>query len=183
MWNMIIREAKLSDAKGIAKVHVDSWKNTYKNILPTEYLEKLSYEQRTELWVRNFSKVDHYVFVAESDNGEIIGFTDGGKRAENEIEGSGDLTSIYILDQFQGQGIGSKLVNKLFTKLEALGYEKIFVEVLEDNQSKRFYERLGARLEKTEKISIGNKDLDLLIYVWSNIDPVLYQTKGIGKAD
>lgn len=180
---MIIREAKLSDAKGIAKVHVDSWKNTYKNILPTEYLEKLSYEQRTELWVRNFSKVDHYVFVAESDNGEIIGFTDGGKRAENEIEGSGDLTSIYILDQFQGQGIGSKLVNKLFTKLEALGYEKIFVEVLEDNQSKRFYERLGARLEKTEKISIGNKDLDLLIYVWSNIDPVLYQTKGIGKAD
>ncbi len=56
-------------------------------------------------------------------------------------------------------------------------------EVLEDNQSKRFYERLGARLEKTEKINIGNKDLDLLIYVWSNIDPVLYQTKGIGKAD
>lgn len=180
---MIIREAKLSDAKGIAKVHVDSWKNTYKNILPTEYLEKLSYEQRTELWVRNISKVDHYVFVAESDNGEIIGFTDGGKRAENEIEGSGDLTSIYILDQFQGQGIGSKLVNKLFTKLKALGYEKIFVEVLEDNQSKRFYKRLGARLEKTEKINIGNKDLDLLIYVWSNIDPVLYQTKGIGKAD
>ncbi len=183
MWNMIIREAKLSDAKGIAKVHVDSWKNTYKNILPTEYLEKLSYEQRTELWVRNISKVDHYVFVAENNNGEVIGFTDGGKRAENEIEGSGDLTSIYILDQFQGQGIGSKLVNKLFTKLKALGYEKIFVEVLEDNQSKRFYERLGARLEKTEKINIGNKDLDLLIYVWSNIDPVLYQTKGIGKAD
>ncbi len=180
---MIIREAKLSDAKGIAKVHVDSWKNTYKNILPTEYLEKLSYEQRTELWVRNISKVDHYVFVAESDNGEIIGFTDGGKRAENEIEGSGDLTSIYILDQFQGQGIGSKLVNKLFTKLKALGYEKIFVEVLEDNQSKRFYKRLGARLEKTEKINIGNQDLDLLIYVWSNIDPVLYQTRGKRKAD
>ncbi|WP_155593990.1 GNAT family N-acetyltransferase [Lysinibacillus cavernae] len=173
---MIIRKAKLSDAKEIAKVHVDSWKTTYKNIMPAEYLEKLSYEQRTKLWIGNISKVDNYVYVAENGDGEVIGFTDGGKRAENEIEGSGDLTSIYILEQFQGQGIGNKLVNKLFTKLKALGYEKIFVEVLDDNKSKFFYEKLGARLEKSEKIKIGDKDLDLLIYVWGNIDSVLYQT-------
>lgn len=31
---MIIRKAKLDDATGIAKVHVDSWRTTYKGIIP-----------------------------------------------------------------------------------------------------------------------------------------------------
>lgn len=174
---MIIREAKMSDAKGIAKVHVDCWKTTYKNIIPTEYLEKLSYEQRTELWIRNISTVGNYVYVAENDDGEIIGFTDGGKREKNDVEKSGDLTSIYIFEHFQGQGIGKKLVHKLFTKFKELGYEKIFVEVLGDNDSRFFYEKLGARLERSEKVKIGGKDLNLLIYVWSNINSVLYQSE------
>ncbi|WP_339225713.1 hypothetical protein NYE80_30300 [Paenibacillus sp. FSL H7-0357] len=38
---MIIRESKISDAKGIAKVHVDCWRTTYRNIMPDEFLEKL----------------------------------------------------------------------------------------------------------------------------------------------
>jgi len=29
-----IRKAVLADAKGIAKVHVDSWRTTYANLLP-----------------------------------------------------------------------------------------------------------------------------------------------------
>jgi len=46
---MIIRKAKLDDATGIAKVHVDSWRTTYKGIIPDDFLNNLSYEQRTEL--------------------------------------------------------------------------------------------------------------------------------------
>jgi hypothetical protein len=41
---MIIRRAELNDVVGIAKVHVDSWKTTYKDIVPDEFLIKLSYE-------------------------------------------------------------------------------------------------------------------------------------------
>lgn len=36
-----IRKAVLTDAEGIAKVHVDSWKTTYANIVPDEYLDNL----------------------------------------------------------------------------------------------------------------------------------------------
>ena len=53
---MIIREANLDDAKGIAKVHVDSWRTTYKNIIPDEYLNNLSYEKREQLWTNNIPK-------------------------------------------------------------------------------------------------------------------------------
>lgn len=40
---MKIRKAVLTDAKGIAKVHVDSWRTTYKNIIPDEFLKKFTY--------------------------------------------------------------------------------------------------------------------------------------------
>lgn len=52
---MNIRKAVLSDAKGIAKVHVDSWRTTYANIMTEAYLNQLSYEKREEMWNSNIS--------------------------------------------------------------------------------------------------------------------------------
>jgi ribosomal protein S18 acetylase RimI-like enzyme len=170
---MIIRKARLSDAQGIAKVHVDCWRTTYKNIIPSDFLDKLSYDERTDLWVKNISNEKSYVFVAENNEGQIVGFADGGKRETNLVEHSGDLTSIYVLQEYQGLGIGKKLVQQLFTKFNELGYKTIFVEVLEDNQSRFFYESLGAEWLKSEKIKIAGAELNLLVYEWKDIRSIL----------
>jgi ribosomal protein S18 acetylase RimI-like enzyme len=170
---MIIRKAKLSDAQGIAKVHVDCWRTTYKNIIPNGFLDNLSYDQRTDLWIKNISNEQNYVFVAENDVGHIIGFADGGKRETNIVDHSGDLTSIYILQEYQGMGIGKQLVQQLFSKLDELGYKSIFVEVLEDNKSRLFYESLGAEWLRTEKINIAGAELNLLVYEWKDIRSAL----------
>ncbi|WP_043931971.1 GNAT family N-acetyltransferase [Bacillus sp. EB01] len=172
---MIIRQAKLKDAKGIARVHLDCWRTTYKNIVPDEYLEKLSYEKRTELWRNNISRSDNYVFVAETKEGQIIGFADGGKRVTNELEfdHSGDVTSIYILEHYQGHGIGRRMLDPLFRTFVKLGYQTVFVEVLEDNKSKFFYEKLGALLYTSTPIEIHGKSLQLLTYQWTEFDPIL----------
>jgi hypothetical protein len=45
---MVIREAELSDAAAIARVHVDTWRSTYRGVIANDYLERLSYE-RAEL--------------------------------------------------------------------------------------------------------------------------------------
>jgi ribosomal protein S18 acetylase RimI-like enzyme len=170
---MIIRKAKLSDAQGIAKVHVDCWRITYKNIIPNGFLDNLSYDQRTDLWIKNISNEQNYVFVAENDVGHIIGFADGGKRETNIVDHSGDLTSIYILQEYQGMGIGKQLVQQLFSKLDELGYKSIFIEVLEDNKSRLFYESLGAEWLRTEKINIAGTELNLLVYEWKDIRSAL----------
>lgn len=39
---MHIRKAAVEDAAAIAKVHVDSWRTTYKGIMPSDYLNSLS---------------------------------------------------------------------------------------------------------------------------------------------
>lgn len=66
---MKIRKANSVDATSIAKVHVDSWRTTYKGIIPDEFLNNLSYEQRTELWKENLARVDNYIVVAENNEG------------------------------------------------------------------------------------------------------------------
>ncbi|MHC0551926.1 hypothetical protein [Salinicoccus sp. CNSTN-B1] len=63
---MNIRKAHLKDAEGVARVHVDSWRTTYGGIIPDDYLNGLSYEQRTELWKNNIGKKGNYVLVAEN---------------------------------------------------------------------------------------------------------------------
>lgn len=170
---MKIRKAIESDARGIAKVHVDCWRTTYKNIIPNDFLKKLSYDQRTNLWSKNISKDGNYVFVAENSEGEIVGFTDGGKRETNTVDHSGDLTSIYILESYQGMGIGKQLLIHLLRQFEKLGFNRIFVEVLEENKSRFFYESFGAKLSNTEKVTIAGEELSLLVYEWNDIGSVL----------
>lgn len=170
---MKIRKANLEDAKGIAKVHVDSWRTTYKHILPKDFLQKLSYDQRTNSWNQNLSEEDNTIFVAENSDGEIIGFGTCGKRETNHVNHSGDLTSIYLLEEYQGKGIGKQLMEQLFTHFNKLGFNRVFVEVLEDNKTRFFYEYYGAELLKTEKIKIAGFVLNLLIYEWKDIKNVL----------
>ena len=45
---VIIKEATIKDIHDIAKVHVDSWNTTYKNIVPEEYLKSRTYKDQEE---------------------------------------------------------------------------------------------------------------------------------------
>ncbi|MFS0780681.1 N-acetyltransferase family protein [Bacillus sp. 1P06AnD] len=170
---MKIREANILDADGIAKVHVDSWRATYKGIMPEELLNHLSYESRTELWKKNISDKNNYIVIAENEEGQVIAFVTAGKRETNLVENSGDLTSIYACEEYKGKGIGKKLLQEAFSHFKTIGYNKIFVEVLEDNKTKYFYEYYGAELVNTVQIKIGGKVLNESIYEWDSIDKVL----------
>src|SRR5262247_626567 len=62
--NMIrIREAQMQDSAAIAKVHVDSWRTTYKGIVSDDYLSAMSYTEREQRWQEFFEDTDHFQFV------------------------------------------------------------------------------------------------------------------------
>ncbi|AQU79470.1 GNAT family N-acetyltransferase [Planococcus faecalis] len=170
---MHIRKAEQEDASAIAKVHVDSWRTTYKQIMSSDFLNGLSYEKRTELWEENLLEKENHIIVAETSDGIIIGFATAAKRKSNTVERSGDLTSIYLFEDYQGQGIGKMLLKDLFLFFKHLDYVRVFVEVLEENKTRFFYEYYGAKLIDTVQLKIGGTVLNELIYEWENIDQVL----------
>ena len=169
---MIIREATLADAEGIAKVHVDSWKTTYTNIIPVEYLNKLSYEEREQLWKENITNSD--VFVAENEEGKIVGFSSGGKeRSSKYPDYTGELYAIYILKEYQGNGLGKLLVKPVIKELQQKNLFSMIVLVLEDNSSRLFYEALDGKKIDTIEVNISGKKLNELVYGWKNIRTIL----------
>lgn len=164
---MIIRQANLHDASAIARVHVDSWRTTYKNLLPAAFLDKLSYDQREKIWIKNIQQNDLYMWVVENDTGEIVGFATTNTRESNSVPNATDLTSLYLLESYQGLGLGRRLMDTLFAHYKQHGYSHVFVEVLKDNPTKHFYEAFGAEHVKDVPITIGGTTILESIYVWN----------------
>lgn len=169
---MKIRKAVQEDAPYIAKVHVDSWRTTYKDILPENFLDGLSYDQRARLWETNMT--EHSVFVAENNNGEIIGFSTGGKDREGKYDGyDGELYAIYMFAEYQGKGIGKALVEPVIKELVQNGINSMLVWVLEDNDSKYFYETIGGKKVETVDIKMAGVTLKETVYGWQNLNNFL----------
>jgi ribosomal protein S18 acetylase RimI-like enzyme len=166
-----IRKAVINDAKGISKVHVDSWKTTYKNIVSDEYLTNLTYENREQIWLHNIPNGG--VYVAENSKGEIVGFSSGGKERSGKYTGfDGELYAIYILKEYQGLGIGKALVKPIIDEMKSKDLKSMIVLVLEDNNSRLFYEALGAKKIDVIEIEISGKKLSELVYGWEDITTI-----------
>lgn len=164
---MNIRRANLNDAPGIARVHVDSWRTTYKDILSASFLANLSYNQREKNWITNLQQEDMYIWVAENEVGEIVGFASTNTRDSNNVPNATDLTSLYLLENYQGYGLGRRIMETLFSHYEQHGYSQVFVEVLKDNKTKHFYEAFGAEFVEDVPLTIAGTPLLESIYVWN----------------
>lgn len=166
---MTIRKATVADAAGIAKVHIDSWRTTYKGIVPDEYLADLSYDNREKQWVKILSECYAETFIAVEDD-QIVGFVSDRKDKDKRV-----LGAIYILEAYQGRGLGNELMKAIFQYFADEGIEKVYVEVLADNEAKAFYEHHGAEFIEETFVTIGGKALKELIYVWSDVQAVAKQ--------
>ena len=165
---MMIRKATIVDAEDIAKVHVDSWKTAYKGILPDEFLNRLSYEQRTMLWERN--TLEQNVYVAENAEGKVVGFSIGEKERTEMYDGyEGELNAIYILKAYQRQGIGKLLIQPVVEELLQKGITTMIVKVIEENPSRVFSESLGAHIVDRLEIKIAGAFMHEIVYGWSDL--------------
>jgi ribosomal protein S18 acetylase RimI-like enzyme len=171
---MIVREARAEDAISIAKVHVDSWRTAYRDIIANTYLEALSYDDREHYWQSLLERPERttLVYVAEDDDGEIVGFASGGPEREGNPTYKGEVFAIYILQQAQRRGIGRQLTAAIVQSLVQQGIESMLIWVLADNPARKFYEALGGQYLQEKPIEIGGVKLLEVAYGWTNIRPL-----------
>jgi GNAT superfamily N-acetyltransferase len=166
---MIIREATLDDALAIARIHVDTWRTTYRGIVPDEYLANLSYQQRAERWYKTLScapEAGDFTYVAEAEPGNMLGFANGGVERTRDPLYKGELRAIYIQQRHQGQRIGRSLVQAITKKLHLLEINSMMVWVFLDNPACQFYTALGGKLVHEKEFELGGKNLTELAYGW-----------------
>lgn len=128
----------------------------------------MTYENRERKWEVIISGSS--VFVAENEEGKIIGFSNGGiERTGNYPAYKGELYAIYILEEYQRNGIGRLLLASVIEELNQQNIISMVVLVLEANGSRMFYEMLGAKKIDTVKIEIAGKQLNEIVYGWNDI--------------
>ena len=155
-------------------MHIASWRSTYEEMVPRDFLDSLSEAGYTERWTRIVDAGSTRVYVAEHD-GELVGFASGGRERAGESGYRGELYAIYVLDSFQHLGYGRELVRAAVGGLRDMGLDDMIIWVLRDNQpARRFYERLGGNYVRTQPITIGSATLEEVSYGWPRLDGVRY---------
>lgn len=171
---IVIRPAGTPDAVPIGRVHVSSWRSTYGGILPEDYLVDLSEVRVASSWSEILARPNRQgaTFVAEDAEEGIIGFVDCSPERNNN-EQSGEITSIYVLDAWQRQGYGRRLVAEAARFLASCEATSLAIWVLKANSARSFYEFLGGLEAESRQIQFAGTVLDEVCYRWPKISDLI----------
>ena len=102
-----IRKANQNDVSDIAHIHFTSWQATYVYLLPKTYTDKENnLSQKVAMWEKIISSSSVNTWIAYDAENNSVGFISYFTK-DRECE----ITTLYILPQYQGLGLGTKLMN------------------------------------------------------------------------
>jgi ribosomal protein S18 acetylase RimI-like enzyme len=153
-----IREATAADIPALADLHVRTWNATYPDVAKPP-----TYEIRERQWREAFRVTDGswfcFVVARASDrwrrgggrpadcpgpDGELVGFAKGVPYEHPDLpDFRGELSKIYLLDEYKRQGLGRRLVGHVARRFLSQGISSMVLFAEPDNPSCRFYEALG----------------------------------------
>jgi len=133
---MKIRRATQSDLQGIAAIHVDSWKDSYSDVLPAEFLAGQIDRDLAQHWSEFRIQNEDIVLVAEEDS--LVGFVTVWCRLIPFID------NLHVRPSHRSKKLGSTLIKAAAKELINKGHKTAYLWVFESNEKAiRFYERLG----------------------------------------
>lgn len=136
-----IRKANQSDVSDIAHIHFESWNATYSNLLPETYRDKENnLFQKMEMWEKLLPRSDVNTWIAYDAEDTTVGFISYFKK-DQECE----ITTLYLLPQYQNLGIGTQLMNAvLIDASQCNSCSSLSLWVLKPNLSAiSFYKKFG----------------------------------------
>lgn len=156
-------KANFSHISSISTLYIDSWKTTYRDLVPDSYLEKLSYQESEEKWSNFLQKDGASIVAAFSDQQTIVAF--GAYEQYSHSSHKGELVALYISEGTQGQGLGTLLMDFIKRDLYSLGVQSIDIWALGKNKrAVNFYKRQGARFVKNQPHEFDGVFLDDVLY-------------------
>ncbi len=143
VWKL--RPAVPGDATAVAELHVRSWQEGYRGLLPADFLAGLDPAQRAARYT--FDRTgpgDPVSLVAVDPGGRIGGVVTTGPSPAGEPESVGEVLACYVDPPLWRHGIGQRLLLGAITQLGRSGYTEAALWVLDGNErAERFYRRAG----------------------------------------
>jgi ribosomal protein S18 acetylase RimI-like enzyme len=144
-----LRDARHGDELAVAELHIRSWQEAYRGLLPDEFLAALDPAARAARY--RFEATEDgamrtlLAMSAEEQAGErIVGFVTFGRSRDADLPGHAEIGALYVdPDRYRG-GVGRLLMAEARSRLAAAGYSEALLWVLRGNtRAAAFYEREG----------------------------------------
>lgn len=148
-----VRPATPDDAEAIESVRIATWKACYRGIVPDAYLDSLSVKSSRVVQLRKgIDRANAGASLVAVAGARVVGMGFAGPPEDDQLpEGTGEVFAVYVLQDWQGRGVGRALLERLTSGLHALGYRSAILWTLRDRRAtRRFYEANGWELDGAE---------------------------------
>ena len=175
MTDLRIRRATAADAPAIARVRVDSWRTTYRGMIPDAYLDGMQVEASTALWDRVLAAGPNTTCVIVAEHGaDIVGFGAGNRLQQPKHGFDAELAAVYLRREFQRAGLGRRIVGAVAEAQRRHGGTGLLTWVIAGNKPARaFYERLGGELVVEQPFQWDGMDLVEAGYGWHELSTLV----------
>jgi ribosomal protein S18 acetylase RimI-like enzyme len=133
---------------------VRAWQRAYRGLMPDDYLDGLTVDDRADQWTRILTReLDSpmAVFVAEDDDGRVVGFVAVGGEMDVADTTRGEVYALNVDPDSWGHGVGRALLAAGCGHLRAVGFATAVLWVHPDNtRACRFYHASGWLADGTE---------------------------------
>ena len=169
-----IRQATTNDAKVVAKLHSESWQQSYQGHLDQNYLTQTVPQERQTFWQQRFNNPtnNQHILIAETNN-TIIGFAC--VYFDKYPNRGSYLDNLHVNQNQQSKGIGRLLLKEVAKLCDQKAKSKsLCLLVTQFNQgAQHFYQRYGAL---NQEPSIWNapegSEVPTYWFIWDSLEAI-----------
>ena len=134
MSSYSVRPAVARDAKAIAEIHVATWQAAYKDLMPEDYLAKMTVDKRQAYWREAIEYSEPQVLVA-TDGDQLVGFVGFDRSRDPKTRSTvGEIWAIYVAPAHWRKGVGLALWDGARDGLKDEGCTQVTMWVLLGNE-------------------------------------------------
>ena len=170
-----VRDATPRDAGGIARVYVDSWRETYAGLLPDQFLiglsvPKLTRQMRYRIdWIRRNSRALDMYLVA-FDEREVVGFADCGPSRTPSLGQKVEIYTLYVDPNYLDRGVGKTILTEAMGRFLDANATSMIIWALEKNPYRHFYSAVGGKLVAEREGNHWGRNLREIGYAWPDLE-------------
>ena len=146
----MIRSLNEADYDAVINIVNKNWRTVYLGyvnpyLLSDDGCRKRAFDLKDDFTSYRF---EEYVW---DENGSAVALLSLGKTEDTDKANAFELWRIYIAQNMQGKGIGSKLLNFAEEQAKQKGYAEILIWSFRENtRAITFYQKNGFQIDKTE---------------------------------
>lgn len=160
-----LREIKQADLPALQALAIETFRQTFAHDnSPQQLAEYFAQVYSLETLKQELANPESLHILAEVD-GQPAGFLKtnwGAAQTENELDAAYEIQRLYVLQEFQGQGIGKRLFEYALEQAQQSGFEWAWLGVWEKNvKAQKFYAKYGFERFSQHAFSVSEDKVDV----------------------